>query len=326
MAPNPQSSQKLPRVVPNGTGWRVEVYIDGRTRTGPFRSELLQAENDATRARAATSRVHMASIIKELKDETAERKRERDVAATLSSVDPNGLCNTSRQNASSKCLRQKSPAAAVPGIRIAIENSSSGVAQSAAAGLPLDGSPLVDPGSPSGTVAAPGPPGDQSMPATSKATTLCLRGLNIQWPFSQLILMGEKTEEVREYDLGHRKICTESEETWIVEARGLHAHATTDAICDGLEVAPRPRAAQIVGTVTFDSASKYDGTRAFRSARDRHRIADGSKFDWDGKGARYGWRVGTARALRNPVPVGSTGMTGFGARSFEVTFASSMAL
>lgn len=26
-------------------------------------------------------------------------------------------------------------------------------------------------------------------------TTLCLRGLNIQWPFSQLILLGAKTEE-----------------------------------------------------------------------------------------------------------------------------------
>lgn len=165
----------------------------------------------------------------------------------------------------------------------------------------------------------------KTTPSTSNAVTLSMRGLNIQWPFSQLILMGVKTEEVREYDLGHRKICTASEETWIVETRGLHAHATTDAICAGLEVAPRPQAAQIVGTVTFDSASKYDGTHAFRSARDRHRIADGSKFDWDGKGSRYGWRVGTARALRNPVPVGSTGMTGFGARSFEVTFASSMA-
>jgi len=33
--------------------------------------------------------------------------------------------------------------------------------------------------------------------------------------------------------------------------------------------------------------------------------------------------VGSVRALREPVPVGSTGQTGFGARSFEVTFASS---
>ncbi len=45
----------------------------------------------------------------------------------------------------------------------------------------------------------------------------------------------------------------------------------------------------------------------FQNARDRHRIAVGSKFDWDGSGARFGWRVGSVRALAKPVPVESTG-------------------
>ena len=70
-------------------------------------------------------------------------------------------------------------------------------------------------------------------------------------------------------------------------------------------------------------ASAQDDTSAFHSARDRHRIAEGSNYDWDGQGVRYGWRVGSVRALTKAVPVGATGMTGFGARSFEVTFASS---
>jgi len=65
-------------------------------------------------------------------------------------------------------------------------------------------------------------------------------------------------------------------------------------------------------------ASALDSTFAFRSAEDRHRIAEGSGYDWNGEGACYGWRVGAVRALRKPVPVGSTGQTGFGARSFEV--------
>ena len=73
----------------------------------------------------------------------------------------------------------------------------------------------------------------------------------------------------------------------------------------------------------FCLASAQDTVSAFHLARDRHRIAEGSTYDWDGKGARHAWRVGSVRALRKPVPVGSTGMTGFGARSFEVTFASS---
>jgi len=101
-----------------------------------------------------------------------------------------------------------------------------------------------------------------SSSSSSAAVTLCLRGLNIQWPFSQLILMKAKSEEVREYDLGHRKICEAGEETWIVETRGPSARSTTNAICGDLELAPRPHAAQIVGTVSFDSAHLYDNTWA----------------------------------------------------------------
>ena len=151
---------------------------------------------------------------------------------------------------------------------------------------------------------------------------VCMRGLNIQWPFSQLLLRAVKTQEVRKYDLGHRKICTANEETWIVETRGLHVNAATDSICNGLDVASRPRAAQIVGTVTFASSFPYAGKRAFRSTWDRHRIVEDSKHDWNGQGVLYGWQVGTVRALRTPIPVGSTGMTGFGARTFDVKFVS----
>ena len=39
-----------------------------------------------------------------------------------------------------------------------------------------------------------------------------MRGLNIQWPFSQLILLSEKLEEVREYDLDYRGIAKTNEE------------------------------------------------------------------------------------------------------------------
>lgn len=102
----------------------------------------------------------------------------------------------------------------------------------------------------------------RTLPLTASADTLCMRGLNIQWPFSQLILMGAKSEEVRAYDLGHRNICNASEETWIVETRGKSACSTTNAICDDLAIAPRPDAAQIVGTVTFDSSHQYDSSSA----------------------------------------------------------------
>jgi len=47
-----------------------------------------------------------------------------------------------------------------------------------------------------------------------------------------------------------------------VETRGPSTRSTTNAICDDLELAPRPDATQIVGTVSFDGAHRYDNTRA----------------------------------------------------------------
>ena len=142
---------------------------------------------------------------------------------------------------------------------------------------------------------------------TSKAVKLFMRGLNIQWPFSQLLVMGAKTEEVRDYELDYRVIAKTDEEIWVVGTKGIHTKASTNAIVGGLQIAPRPSVAQIVGTVRFAGAHPYGSVEDFQNARDRHRIAVGSKFDWDGSGARYGWRVGSVRALAKPVPVESTG-------------------
>ena len=91
----------------------------------------------------------------------------------------------------------------------------------------------------------------------SKAVTLSLRGLNIQWPFSQLLLLGAKPEEVRTYDLGYRQICNRDEEAWIVETKGPPTKAATNAIVGDLQIAPRPSAAQIVGTVSFADSHPY---------------------------------------------------------------------
>ena len=109
------------------------------------------------------------------------------------------------------------------------------------------------------------PSSDETEPANkrlrthpdSKAVTLSLRGLNIQWPFSQLLLLGAKLEEVRTYDLGYRQICNRDEEAWIVETKGPPTKAATNAIMGDLQIAPRPSAAQIVGTVSFADSYPY---------------------------------------------------------------------
>ncbi len=69
-------------------------------------------------------------------------------------------------------------------------------------------------------------------PYSVAPVTLMLRGLNIQWPFSQLLLQGAKVDEVRAYELGHRGIAKAGEEHWIVETRGPRADATTNALTE----------------------------------------------------------------------------------------------
>ena len=49
-------------------------------------------------------------------------------------------------------------------------------------------------------------------PVGEPLVKLRLRGLNVQWPFSQLLLSGVKTKEVRRYALGYRSIANVCED------------------------------------------------------------------------------------------------------------------
>ncbi len=88
-----------------------------------------------------------------------------------------------------------------------------------------------------------------------------------------------------------------------------------------MQIAPRPAATQIVGTVVFSRATAYTGLTDFNEARALHRIAPGAKHDWDGSGQRFAWHIERVRPLAQPVQVESTGQTGFGPRPFSVVFA-----
>ena len=151
--------------------------------------------------------------------------------------------------------------------------------------------------------------------------SIALPGLNVQWPWSRLILAGVK-DEIRTYDLGARNICRANQETWIVETPGDKVAAEDIAVLDGVNVGHRPEVAQIIGTVTFSRAEQYANIDEFRGDAARHRIRAGCRFDWDGIGKRYVWRVLHTRKILDPIEQpGRKSTTGFNRpRACTVTF------
>ncbi len=136
------------------------------------------------------------------------------------------------------------------------------------------------------------------------AQKLTLRGLNIQWPFSQLILTGAKPAEVRTYALDeeHKHIARPGEELWLIETPGPASDANANALVEDAVIGPRPKKAQIVGTTAFSHSARYADLSAFHADFASHRIREGGEKDWTDEKERHAWRVAAARSLVQPIP------------------------
>ena len=75
---------------------------------------------------------------------------------------------------------------------------------------------------------------------------MTLRGINVQLLFSQLLLQGVKTEEVRTYDTPSYM----NEDFWLVETPDK-SDALRNAVCTPGPLPPRPLQAQTVGIIRF---------------------------------------------------------------------------
>ena len=140
---------------------------------------------------------------------------------------------------------------------------------------------------------------------------LSLGGLNIQWPFSQLILAGAKKVEVRKQALPY--VARANEEMWLVETTNA---TLADAVVEGVDLPAKPPCAQIVGTITFAPSTPYDDRETFRADVSRHRIAEGSAHDWAGGGPRHAWHISSYRRLVTPIPYpGRKAMVGWTKKS-----------
>ena len=156
-------------------------------------------------------------------------------------------------------------------------------------------------------------------------TTHCFPGINIRWPFSQLILSGVKTVEVREYALGHMHIAHANVEMWLVETVSSRTSSPLPLLIEGVCHVPLvnpPPYAQIVGTVTFSDVEQgsrgvYENYNEFEADARKHCMVE-----WPNNVKLYRWRVSAFRRVSFPIKMpGNKSGTGFRKpRSFHVEF------
>ena len=175
-------------------------------------------------------------------------------------------------------------------LRLAIKAS---LAQSQPPALPQQttrkrGKAASSPPSKKSKATAAGPPSWTRGDVQLRPTRATLRGLNVQRPWAPMLLDGSKVIETRTYDIDKQK-CFANEWFWVVETPGKKRQ--------------RGQRAHITGCIKFSSESvRYTSLAQWRADEDKHRIPAGSEYDWNGRGAMYGWRVERAYALRSPLP------------------------
>ena len=157
---------------------------------------------------------------------------------------------------------------------------------------------------------------------------LSLRGINIQYPFSRLILFGVKTVEVRTYPLGDRNLGGDYEDLFLIETPG--SRNLKGALVDPrYPIGPPPSVAQVIGIVRFSSSEQYANMPTSKyqwhmpswiKHRSKHRIKEGGHYDWNRKDAMYAWYVDNVQPFSEPVPAGEKCLWGYRRpRTLEVT-------
>lgn len=110
-------------------------------------------------------------------------------------------------------------------------------------------------------------------------------GINIQAPWSSLIVSGKKTVETRSYPIPSKHL---NRELAIIETPG-----------------PRRRVskARIIGVVVFSECFQYYSREVWISDYPRHLVAPSDQqFSYRDDRPKYGWVVSSVRGIPHPVP------------------------
>jgi len=132
-----------------------------------------------------------------------------------------------------------------------------------------------------------------------------LPGLNLQAPWSQMIVDGIKTVETRFYPLPKKYI---GQEMALIETPGKNGKFK----------------ARVTGIVVFGEPFLYDSKRKFYADQNRHLVClKNSDYNWDsGMGKKkWGWPIIKIRKIEKPLEVVSTRGIVF-ARQVEISIGS----
>jgi len=109
-----------------------------------------------------------------------------------------------------------------------------------------------------------------------------LIGLNIQTPWSTLLINGQKTVETRSYRLPQR---LEGVELALIETPGKSAKFKS----------------RIIGTITFSSCFQYSSKEQWQDDNSRHKVdINDSLYGWKDK-PKFGWIVQSVKKFKKPV-------------------------
>lgn len=110
-----------------------------------------------------------------------------------------------------------------------------------------------------------------------------MTGINIQFPWSSLLINGDKCVETRSYPL---PVKYEGEELALIETPGKYGNFK----------------ARIIGTITFSHSFKYPNKKSWKDDYNRHKVEEFDVFfSWKDNKPKYGWVVSNTKKFEKHI-------------------------
>jgi hypothetical protein len=114
-------------------------------------------------------------------------------------------------------------------------------------------------------------------------------GINVQWPWSELLISGQKTVETRSYQLPKRYL---GKELALIETPGPRGKTLAGI-----------KSARIIGIITFSNCFQYPSRKAWQLDRSRHQVGDSDEmYNYNPDKQKWGWTVEKITKVFPPKP------------------------